>query len=352
MKAKLTIDLSAIKHNYNYLQTLTKATVAAAIKADAYGLGAYQIAPALWDCGCRNFFVAHLEEAIDLRKYLPSDSTNIYVLNGPTEDHIKQLKEYNLIPCLNNLSQVSIWNNTNPKGKCIIHIDTGMNRFGISGEDFESLKTLPEATEYLISHIACDGDPTNPYNKYQLDEFIKYTSHYKIKKSLVASNGIFLGTEYHFDMVRPGAALYGIGSSKNPNIKNPITLTSNIIHLNKCKENAYIGYGSTAHATAGSVLATIPVGYGDGFFRSLGNRGFVFINGKKAPIVGVVSMDLTVIDVTNIDCNIGNEVEIIGPNNTPDEIAHIIGTIGYEILTSLKWGRYNRVYTNAKSIPK
>jgi alanine racemase len=343
MRAKLTVDLGIIKDNYHYLQTITKAKVSAAIKSDSYGLGANNIAPALFNAGCRDFFVAHLGEGIDARKFLPSEDANIYVLHGPTVNSIKEFMEYNLIPTLSNLHQIEIWEKSNLNGKSIIHVDTGMNRFGIDPEDFASLKTLHKGVEYIISHLANDGDPQNPYNKLQLDKFINATANHKIKKCLAASGGVFLGPEYHFDMVRAGAALYGIGSISNPNIKNPVKLTAPIIHLNNCSSEAYIGYSSIAKVDAGSILATIPIGYADGLFRSWGkNNGSMFINGIKVPIMGTLSMDLTVLDVTGINCALGDEVEIIGPNNTPDQIAPLVGTVGYEILTSLKCGRFER----------
>jgi len=344
MKAELTVNLGIIKDNYSYLQSVAKSKVGAAIKSDAYGLGAKNVTPALFEAGCRDFFVAHIEEGIDARNHLLSLEANIYVLNGFQIGAENIFAEYNLIPALSNLSQIEIWNKLEKKGKSIIHFDTGMNRLGLSKECLASLKALPEGTEYIISHLACDGDITNPYNKSQLDEFIKYTAAHKVKQSLAASGGIFLGPEYHFDMVRPGAALYGIGSDKNPNLKNPITLTAQIIHIKHCNDDVSVGYDRTGYVKAGSTLATIALGYADGFFRSLGNRGFIFINGIKVPIIGTLSMDLTVLDVTGVNCNIGDEVEIIGPNNTPDQIAHITNTIGYEVTTSLKAGRYNRLF--------
>jgi alanine racemase len=345
MRATLTIDLSVIKDNYNYLQSLTKAKVSAAIKSDSYGLGASKIAPALFETGCRDFFVAHYGEAIEARQHLPSEEANIYVLNGPEEESIKEFIEYNLIPSLSNLYQIEIWEKLNPNGKSIIHIDTGMNRFGMDPVDFASLQTLPQGVEYLISHLANDGEKLNPYNQFQLDQFIQSTSKHKVKRSLAASGGILLGPEYHFDMVRAGAALYGIGSSINPNIKNPILLTAPIMHLNNCSTEAYIGYSSAASVKAGSTLATIPVGYADGLFRSWGkNNGSMYINGVKVPIMSTLSMDLTVLDVTGINCALGDEVEVIGPNNTPDQIAPVVNTVSYEILTSLKCGRFDRVY--------
>ena len=346
MRATLTIDLGAIKHNYHYLQSLANIKVGAAIKSDCYGLGANQITPALFEAGCRDFFVAHFEEGILVRSYLPSPEANIYVMHGIEAGEEKIFAEYGLVPSLSNLSHIKIWNDFNPRAKSIIHIDTGMNRLGMSIDDFITLSALPQGVEYLISHLACDGDIKNQYNQLQLDRFIKATEAYKgkIKRSLAASGGIFLGPEYHFDMVRPGAALYGIGSSKNPNIKNPVSLTANIIHINHCKEDSYIGYGSTAHVKAGSILATIPIGYADGLFRFWGNRGSVLVNGKKAPIMGTLSMDLSVIDVTGLNGKLGDEVEIIGPHNLPDQIGAEAGTIDYEILTSLKCGRFNRVF--------
>ncbi len=339
MQPQLTIDLTAIKNNYNYLKSLTSAVMAAAVKANCYGLGTDAVVPVLLDAGCRDFFVAHLKEAMELEKLLTE--ANIYVLNGVSEGQKHIFTQHQFIPVLSNLHQLEIWGDS---GRCIVHLDTGMNRLGISSDDFDSLTSLPKGTEYIMSHLACDGDKNDPYNKYQLDNFIKHTARYDIKRSLAASGGIFLGKEYHFDMVRPGAALYGIGSNIHKQLANPITLTAPIIHINIFKEDSSVGYGSDGKVSAGSHLATIPIGYGDGYSRFFSNKGMVFINGKAAPVIGRISMDLTVLDVTGLDCKIGDLVEIIGPNHTPDEIASSIGTIGYEVLTSLKQGRFERRY--------
>ena len=196
-----------------------------------------------------------------------------------------------------------------------------------------------------MSHLACDSDKTSEYNKYQLSNFLEATSQYpKIKKSLAASGGIFLGQEYHFDLVRPGAAIYGIGSMLHPTLKNPVTLLAPVIQVKQLSKNELVGYGTTAELQSGSTIVTIPIGYGDGFFRFFSNNSTVHINGKPAKVVGRVSMDLVTIDASGHDVKVGDMVQIIGDHNTPDKIAESIGTIGYEIITSLNYGRFKRIY--------
>lgn len=345
MKPILTINLGIIRSNYRYICSKTKANVGISIKADAYGLGASKVAPALFEEGAREFFVANIDEGIELTKYLDSNLADIYVFNGPNGD-INLFKEYNIYPVLNSIDQIENWRFANTGLKSIIHMDSGMNRYGVSPEDMNRMEHLPENTEYIISHLACDSDVINPYNKQQLDIFSEITDKFSCKRSLAASGGIFLGHEYHFDMVRPGGVIYGTGQIDNIHLKNPVTLEAPIIQIREYEKESYIGYDLTYQAKKGSKLATIPIGYGDGLLRSIGPRGKLYISNKEAKIAGNISMDYTVIDVTNIDCKRGDIVEIIGKNNRPDILASFTNTTPYEILTLLKSGRYNRNYTS------
>lgn len=344
MKPNLVINLGIIKSNYKYICSQTDSVVGVSIKSDAYGLGANKVAKALFEEGARSFFVANIDEAIELSVILDPKIANIYVFNGPN-GNIDRFKEYNIYPVLNSQSQISDWEKANTNLKSIIHLDTGMNRYGISPDEIKKLDKLPQGTEYIISHLACDSDVINPYNKQQLETFKAATEKFNVKLSLAASGGIFLGDEYHFDMVRPGGVIYGTGQLDNIHLKNPISLEAPIIQIRDYEKESYIGYNMKYLAKKGTKLATIPIGYGDGLIRSLsGPRGKLFINDVEVSIVGNISMDYTIIDVTNIDCHLGDMVEIIGPNNRPDILASYTNTIPYEVISLLKCGRYERIY--------
>ncbi len=285
-------------------------------------------------------------------KALDND-VNILVLNGVFEHDALELIEYNLTPVLNNLKQIEIWQKfSNLKNRllpCYLHFNTGINRFGLSHSEIEQLINNRDLLkgldlQYIISHLAISEEIDNPYNLEQLNRFKTYLQYFpNVKASLANSGGIFLGQDYHFDLVRPGAALYGL----NPLTKNPVTLKAPIIHLQNLTLDSHIGYNMTFTTERDSVIATLPFGYADGFSRNFSNQGEVFINGRSVPIVGRISMDLINIDVTDLpplDIFLGQEAEIIGNYCTPDKIASIIGTIGYEVLTSLG-SRYKRMYT-------
>ena len=346
MKPILTINLQAIQDNYRYMQSICQAEITASVKSDSYGLGAEHIVPALYEVGCRKFFVATIEEACDLARsdpILQSVEVSIYILNGFRESKIPAIVEHNLTPVINTLEQLNLWMHHHPDRPCAIHIDTGMNRLGMSLEDFAQIKTLPKHTEFLMSHLACDGDPSHPYNKVQLEKFILATERYSnIPKSLAASGGVLLGKEYHFDIARVGAALYGIGSRADSRLKNPVNLTAPIIQIRTCENDEYAGYGATKLVPKSTILATIPIGYADGFSRFFSNNGVLYFNNKPVEIVGRISMDLTIINITGHDVSIGDMVEILGPNLYPDDLAERARTIGYEVITALKQGRFER----------
>lgn len=360
-KCILEIDLAKICFNYLALSNICeKAEVAAAVKANSYGLGADIIAPILQSKGCKSFFVASIDEGIAVRKAL-GRAASIFVLNGIFYNDIKEFLHYNLIPVLNNLKQVEIWQDcalsNSSKLECLIHINTGMNRLGMSGKEIQSILDNPDllsglAVKYIVSHLSAAESADNPYNHQQLAMFKHYLSAFpKAKASLANSSGIFLGPQYHFDLTRPGAALYGINplidGTVNP-MQNPVRLVAPIIQLQELSAKDHIGYNMTFTTERSSVIATLPLGYADGYPRALSNKGEVYIGKYRAPIVGRISMDLITIDVTDLppeEIFLGREVEIIGNYCTPDKIANIIGTIGYEILTMLG-NRYKKVYKN------
>ena len=356
-KAVLSINLSSIEANYRLLcGMLVNSRASAVIKADGYGLGSEKIAPALFNAGCRTFFVAHIDEALEVRKAVPSGQ--ICVLNGLDVKTEEIYKKYSILPVLGSIREVVMWRKfcSGEKLPCCLHIDTGMLRLGVSTDDLNQLLRNPSGIKdlnikYLISHLSSADDAQSPENELQLSLFKKIRKTLSVgQASLAASSGIFLGKNYHFDLVRPGIAIYG--GNPTPKATNPmlpvISLMAQIKQIRTAYPNQKIGYGATYKVKSLSRIATLAVGYADGFLRSLSSKGFCNINGFDAPIVGRVSMDLITLDVSKIPEEFafeGQWVELIGQTRTIDMVAQEAGTIGHEILTSLGT-RYNRIYTN------
>lgn len=354
----LEIDLSKIRQNYRILADICQnSQIGSVVKANSYGLGADIIASELQKQeNCQIFFVSSIDEGINLRKVI-NNQANIFVLNGVYNNDAKEFIEHKLAPVLNSLEQIEIWQKLAISKKqnlpCMLHIDTGMNRLGIGSTEIEHVINKQNLLQdldiqYIVSHLSVSEELDNPYNLEQLTTFKHYLQYFKsIKASLANSSSIFLGPEYHFDLVRPGAALYGLNpiSGLNP-MHNPIKLTAPIIQLQELVEGRHISYGKTFMTNRCSLIATLPLGYADGYSRAFSNRGEVFIDDHCAPVVGRVSMDLITVDVTDVPRHkifLGKQVEIIGNHCTIDRLANIIGTISYEILTKLG-PRYKRVY--------
>ncbi|MDG1436582.1 MAG: alanine racemase [Rickettsiaceae bacterium] len=354
-RCTLYIDLKTIKDNYSTLRKLTNSEVAACIKANAYGLGASQVAPVLEEAGCKNFFVSFCHEGVELRKTI-GPKANIYSLHGVFSSELEEFREYKLTPVLNHLYQIEIWQNyALLLGKmlpCIIHVNTGMHRLGLPLNEIQSLNLDRDASRlnvlYVMSHLTSAESVDSPTNQEQLEKFKLYSIKFKgIKQTLANSGGIFLGKDYHFDLVRPGAALYGINPA--PYLKNPIKLFAPIIQLHDLPSGSSLGYNNTYTNTRNKscLIATLPIGYADGISRALSNKGEVFIDGVSAPIIGRVSMDLITIDVSHVNPDkvfLGQEVEIIGDNCPPETLAQLLNTNSYEILTMLG-DRYERRYS-------
>jgi alanine racemase len=375
----LTVDLGAILANYRLLAgRAAPAQCGVAMKADAYGLGAAMIAPHLRRAGCTHFFVATVDEGLALRQQLPAfdQGNRIYLMNGLPPGAERDIAGGDLIPILNSLAEIERWHGftrattARPAG---LQFDTGLNRLGLGREEALRLIGDPRLLEGLdialvMSHLACADDPEHPANRTQLGRFrdiadnLKLPSNLKLPGvkspartkplfSLAASSSIFLGADYHFDLVRPGAGLYGINpvmGAGNP-LRPALRLQAKILQLREVDLNMTVGYGASHQVRGPSVLATIGVGYADGIFRSLGNRGSVFVAGQRAPIVGRISMDLITVDVGHLpqsSCQPGMTVDLIGPDQSIDDLARDAGTIGYEILTNLGT-RFQRRYSGA-----
>lgn len=362
--AILTIDLAAIAENYRILAERARpALCGAAVKADAYGLGAAMVAPVLQRAGCAHFFVATLDEGLALRPLLPT--AQIYILNGLPTGAAAAVAAAELIPVLATVEQVAEWGqycrSAAPRPAALI-IDTGMSRLGLSEPDLARLAAAPALLQgipivHAMSHLACSDEAAHPLNLQQVTRFEALVERFpwpggrRPSLGISASSGIFLGAGYHFDLIRPGAALYGLEPAiGRPNPMRPVVaLEGKILQIRDVDLGMTVGYGATHQFRGRSRLAVIGVGYADGIFRSLGNRGAVFVAGERAPIVGRISMDLMTADIGHLPSSaarVGDAVEIIGPHQSVDALARDAGTIGYEILTSLG-ARYLRRYLPA-----
>jgi alanine racemase len=355
-QSTLTIDLAAVAANYRTLrrQLRRPTTCAAVVKADAYGLGAERVVPALAAAGCREFFVAQLEEADAIRRVVPADAA-VCVLNGLLAGEEDAFRRHGFIPVLNDMAQVQCWRRA-ARGlgrslPAILHVDTGMSRLGLSPGDALALAAPGRldglALHAVISHLACSEEPEQPLNAQQLTTFQTVRAAFpRVRASLANSSGIFLDPAYHFDFVRPGAALFGVNplpGRPNP-VRSVVKLRGKILQIRDVDPPRTVGYGATHRITGRTRIATVAAGYADGWPRSLSNRGSAYIGDLRVPVIGRVSMDLMTLDITAAPrAAPGDTVELLGDHLTVDEIATAAGTIGYEILTRLG-RRYHRVY--------
>ena len=357
----LTVDLDAIVANWRKLEkTAVPAECAAVIKADAYGCGAEPVARALASAGCKIFFVATLDEARVVRAAVPQAA--VYVLNGFFQNCGEAYAKIDVRPVIGDLNELAEWDvfcrRSGWTGGAAIHIDTGMNRLGLTLTEAQGIVPRINAGDHgitlVMSHLACAETLNHPLNAKQLAAFREIASLYSgVPASLANSSGIFLGAQFQFDLVRPGAALYGVNPT--PEADNPmqpvVDLKARIVQTRNVERGEGVGYGGTWTARRPTRLAIVSAGYADGYFRAAssndGTRGAeVVVAGKRCPIAGRVSMDLIAIDVTDLPNNAarrGHMVTLIGEGITVDELAHHFGTIGYEVLTSLS-RRYARIY--------
>ncbi|HKG99685.1 MAG TPA: alanine racemase, partial [Bradyrhizobium sp.] len=310
--------------------------------------------------GCKTFFVSTLEEARAARAAVPSAA--IYVLGGFFQNCGDGYAKIDARPVIGDLNELAEWDvfcrRSGWQGGAAIHIDTGMHRLGLTIADAQGITPRIKAGDHgitlVMSHLACAEALHHSLNARQLASFREMASLFSgVPASLSNSSGIFLGPHFQFDVVRPGAALYGINPT--PEADNPmqpvVDLKARIVQLRTIDKGETVGYGATWTARRPTKLAIVSAGYADGYFRaggsSDGTRGAdVIVAGKRCPIAGRISMDLMAVDVTDLEKNAarrGHMVTLIGEGITVDELAHHFGTIGYEVLTSLG-RRYARVY--------
>ena len=357
---RIDIDLGAIAHNWLYLDSLSpKSTITAAmVKANGYGLGANHVGAALYKAGCRQFFVANLGEAAAFRNHLDNiniTDAQIMVLHGCHRGQEHDMRAYRLTPVLNDLEQVSRWRlyaqNANETYPAMLHLDTGMTRLGFDPDQTDWLIENKQALNgleitYIMSHLISGEISDDPANTTQKTLFDEHRSFFGgIKASLANSGGIFLGTDFHYQMTRPGIAIYGVHpcgkdhANTDPNgLKSCVTWQGRIIQVRTAPKGATVGYGGTHRLSRLSRIATVGVGYADGYQRSLGNKAFVNILGHLAPVIGRVSMDSITIDVTDIPPNIMLKAEtaaLLSDLYSIEDMANDASTIPYEILTGI-----------------
>nr|WP_277611207.1 alanine racemase [Microbulbifer celer] len=363
----MSIDLEAVAANYAWLNSQLKrgGRCGAVVKADAYGLGAAEVAPVLYRAGCRDFFVSLQYEGEQLAALLPAD-VRIVLLTGVRPGCEQRCAEAGLIPVLVTTEQVQSWvAQTSANGvaaPCALKVDSGMTRLGMGATEFSALLQQRELLrtanlQMILSHLACADEPAHPQNRRQLERFQRSVEALRqvcpdVEASLANSSGICLGEEYHFDVVRPGCALYGVNPC--PGYQNPMQPVVNLylplLQLREVEADCAVGYGATESVASGSWLAVVRGGYADGLLRTQSGRGWgqAVIGSERVtvPMRGRVSMDTTVFDVSALSPTQRaalTGIEILNSVLTVDRMGDAAGTIGYEILTSLG-RRYCRRY--------
>ena len=333
----LQINKAALISNLKKLQRLSSAETGAVVKADAYGLGSYDIAKILAQNGVKTFFVAMVDEAKLIRQAL-GDQPKIYVFSGHLIKDTEKLINFDARPILNSLEQIAFHKLNSKNLPFAIQIETGINRLGIPAKDWSN--DLAVGADFVMSHLACADEPNHPENQNQLNKFVNMTAETKIPRSLSATAGILLGENYHFDLTRPGIGLYGgfpfINSDHVVSVDIPIIQTKTV------SKGENIGYGATYKVVKDSVIATLSAGYADGIFRRLSDNLVFYDGNTPCKSVGRISMDLITVDVTHLN-KIPETLNFIGPHQSIDQLATLANTIGHEVLTSIG-PRYNRVY--------
>ncbi len=357
--ARVTIDLGALVANWRALvaEVGDPGKVSAVVKADGYGIGDVRAATALAAAGCRTFFVGLPEEGMRLRRTLPD--VDVYILAGLIPGSAPVLAAHRLRPVLGSPAEVAEWAAARRSGLAAgaaIHVDTGMNRLGLSLAEAKALAADPAllsliAPKLIVSHLACADTPFHPLNARQLAAFREARALFPdVPGSLANSAGIFLGRDYHFDLVRPGIALYGgaFAEGRAP-LATVVTLEARVLRIRNGAAGSTVGYGATETLGGPSRIAILGAGYADGFHRAASSRdgrpgARVHLRGRDAPLVGRVSMDLIAVDVSGIpEAAVDDWAELFGPHVPVDEVAAHAGTIGYELLTQLG-PRYARRY--------
>lgn len=360
----LTINLPALVANWRFLNDTVgdHCCCASVVKADAYGLGVQPVAQALYAGGCRSFFVATINEGIELRECLDDEDCEIFVFGGLAYDiNVKGCStawvSARLTPVLFSLEHVARWKHfaqiSGVALPCVLKLDTGMHRTGLLPDELDTLLATEDVSQlnvrYLMSHFACADEPAHPMNAQQLATFEHCFKKAKEQSlqclvSMCNSSGIFLPGRPHYDMVRPGIALYGGNPSGLPEsaMKPVVTLSLAVMQIKKIKQGESVGYGASYLAPEDKLIAIVSGGYADGIPRSLSNLGAGYCGRQKVPIVGRVSMDSIAFDITHVEGSC-ESIDLLCEHQSIDELAESAGTISYEVLTSLG-RRFRRKY--------
>ena len=351
---RVLVDLEAVAANFRLLAARVQPAVCGAVvKTDAYGLGADRVGRALLDAGCRHFFVATVDEGLALRTVV--DDAEIYLLEGPVEGVCDTMRLQRLWPVLNSAADARLWSHAADRNAhAIVHIDTGMNRLGMDAGDITELIDDPAvlasfSVDYVMTQLACADEPDRDHNALQLARFDALRAQLPgVATSIANSPGVFAGKAFHGDLVRAGIALYG--GNPQPGSANPMRevarVEGRVLQLRTLSSADSVGYGASARVGAGSRLATVAYGYGDGYPRSLGNAGSARVGSRTVPVIGRISMDYLTLDVTAVpedEIAVGDWVTLIGGGLDLDAVAATAGTIGYELLTAIG-SRVERIY--------
>ena len=355
--AFMTVDLKAVQHNYNFFKNFISENciMGAVIKSNAQGLGIEKIAKTLYDNGCKNFFVAYPLEGAIVRKIVKDDNVKIRVFSGFFNENKTLFKKYNLIPILNSVYEMMTFKKFCQKEKnnflCSVKVDTGLSRHGLTMEEMNEYKNFicdELNCDLIISHLACSEEKDHPKNKEQLQNFLKIKNLFgnKFKYSLSATCGVFLGKNFHFDMVRVGYGLFCNGASKK--LKNASSVYAKILQVKNIKKGDTVGYGCEFVAEKDMKIAVLGIGYAFGLFKNFkDNKYWTWINGQKCNFIGKISMEYSTIDVTDIYdkyLQIGSAVELLGEHRTITEMAHDLNTNPSDV--ALKFGKLEKIYLN------
>ena len=331
---RLTVDLAALRANYRQLiEAAAPGACGAVVKANGYGFGAGPVSAGLWTWGARDFFVATVDEGVALRETLPH--ARIFVFSGVDALNAQAAADHDLVPVINHTAQLDAWRSF-AHHPIAVHIDTGMNRLGFDADEIRARDFVGFEVALVMTHFACADEPDHPLNEIQLARFSKARGVFAgVPSSIGNSAGTLSG--HAGDLGRPGIGLYGGNPFVDrPNPMRPVaTLEGEVLQLRHIKAGTSIGYGATYVAAGPRLIGIVGIGYADGLSRQHSNLGAAAVDGERVPIVGRVSMDLTMVDVTDVGAAVGDWIEFIGTTVTVDEVAEGTNTIAYEILTGL-----------------
>lgn len=338
--ARLTIDLGALAHNHAVLLKQAQgAELAPVVKADGYGLGVGPVARRLHESGARTFYVARVAEGEALRRELGGREARIYVFDGAVGD-LARFEAAKLTPVLTSAEQAKRWT-----GPCALHVDTGMNRIGVSIEEAETLAHSGRRPDLILSHLGRAAEPDHPRNASQLERFRQAIAAFPgVPASLAASAGMHLSPDYLFDQVRPGISLYGGGPLEvsDARLRAVATLTAPILQIRDLRAGEAVGYGAMFTAPAPMRIALAAAGYADGVLRTAHGKTSGFVGGQRRAVVAI-TMDLIALDVSEGQAALGDEVEFLGPNIQLDDLAAAAGSVAHECLVRLS-ARAERIY--------